>query len=120
MEEEMKALSLAVLACAVFLTVSAIAEAEQCSAQIKALQKQLSAPGGTTSGNAGQSSDAGSSAMGSGNAAGGAQSSGPQSAPPNAAAAQDALDHAKQLDQAGREAECQAEVIKAKAAFGAQ
>lgn len=117
----MKALSLVILACVAPIAVSATAEAEQRSAQIKALQKQLSAPPrGTASGTSGQSSDTGSSTMSSGNTAAGAQNSGPQSAPPNTAAAQGALDHAQQLDQAGREAECQAEVIKAKAAFGAQ
>jgi len=104
----MKALSLVMLACIASFAVSPAVGAEQCSVQIKALQKQLSAPpGGISSGT-------------SGNAAAGAQNSGPKSAPPNAAAAQDALDHAKQLDQAGRETECQAEMIKAKAAFGAQ
>ena len=104
----MKSLSVLILACVTSLVFATAVEAEQCSTQIQALQTKLSAPPGGTS------------SASSGNAAAGAQNSGPKSAPPNAAAAQDALDHAKQLDQAGREAECQAEVIKAKAAFGAQ
>lgn len=108
MEEKMKALSLALLACAASFAVATTAAAEQCSGQITALQKQLSAPPGETS--SGKSGDA----------AGGAQNAAPRSTPPNPAAAQDAQDHARQLDQAGREAECQAEMIEAKAAFGAQ
>jgi hypothetical protein len=112
MEEEMKVLSLAIFACAAPLVLSTTAEAQQCSAQIAALQRQLSAPSIGTPGE--------SDAMSPGDPLRKQQNVPLNSPPSNAAAARAALDHARQLDQAGREAECQAEVIRAKTAFGAQ
>jgi hypothetical protein len=111
MEQKMKALSLTLLASIASIAVSATAEAGQCSMQIEALQRQLSAP--STSGVQGQSG-----AMSSDNNT--TQPSPTKPLPPNSAAAQAALDQARQLDQAGKETECQAAVIKAKTAFGAQ
>ncbi|HVJ34303.1 MAG TPA: hypothetical protein VND94_14400 [Terriglobia bacterium] len=43
-----------------------------------------------------------------------------KSAPANVQSAQESLAQARELDKAGKEAECQAEVTKAKAAFGVE
>jgi hypothetical protein len=112
MEQEMKPLSVALLAFVATTAISATAEAGQCSRQIDALQRQLSAPSTGTPGQTG--------AMSPENPVNKTQNPPTKPLPPNSAAAQAALDHARQLDQAGKETECQAEVIKAKTAFGAQ
>lgn len=92
-----------------------IASAGECTAQIEKLQERLSS---STTGAQIQPLDK--SQQPQAGLPNGNQQGVSQSAPANAAAAQDSLNHAQQLDKAGKEDECQAEVTKAKAAFGAQ
>jgi hypothetical protein len=146
----MKISCLLATTCAAFIAFGATAQAGQCTAEIDQLQKRLSKsdagmgptgnPDVTQSGNAetggsqqGTPITEGTSNTLQGKAASPSdvqkQNQGQPTAsdatagskmPVNTSAAQASLARAKELDKAGKEAACQNEVNKARAAFGAQ